>query len=133
MRQRRVRDTGPSRKVRAMVLARDGYACVRCGVYIGLVPGERYPHSIHHRIDRSLGGTNDPANLLTLCGSGTTLCHGVVTGLDRWEWLAGYWLRSWQDPRQVPVLYYDVAVGGRLPTRRYLHSDGSLQDTPEGQ
>lgn len=55
------------------VLERDGYRCVRCGkIIVGI------SHvSVHHRI---LGNRKDrrPSNLITLCGSGTTGCHGWV-------------------------------------------------------
>lgn len=39
--------------------------------------------SVHHRTPRGMGGSKDPAlqeppNLLVICGSGTTGCHGYV-------------------------------------------------------
>lgn len=51
---------------------RDGFRCVRCGKVVSL--GQ---FSIHHRI---LGNRKDrrASNLITLCGSGTTGCHGWV-------------------------------------------------------
>src|SRR5882724_10345243 len=33
---------------------------------------------LHHLIPRSLGGSDVPDNLVPLCGSGTTGCHGAV-------------------------------------------------------
>lgn len=34
--------------------------------------------NVHHRRNRSQGGTWSPDNLLHLCGSGTTGCHGWI-------------------------------------------------------
>lgn len=69
----RGRDTGPDAKTRQAVLERDGKLCVRCGQ-----PTAGRPYSLHHRKRRSQGGRNTPENLITLCGSGTTECHGWV-------------------------------------------------------
>jgi hypothetical protein len=33
----------------------------------------------HHRINQSQGGPDTLSNLMLLCGSGTTGCHGIVT------------------------------------------------------
>lgn len=58
--------------------------CICCG---------RPANNHHHVVPRSAGGTHGP--VLTLCGSGTTGCHGEAH--DRrlhfrwdhgWEWLA---------------------------------------------
>ncbi len=57
---------------REAVYERDGHCCQRCGVYA-------YGGSIHHRVNKSVGGDSRPANLVLLCGSGTTRCHGWVT------------------------------------------------------
>jgi hypothetical protein len=70
------RHTGTTADVRMIVHARDGGLCVRCG----------QPASDQdHRYGRGAGGTkgekseqiNQPAWILTLCGSGNTSgCHG---------------------------------------------------------
>lgn len=44
---------------REQVYARDGNACVNCGSTSDL--------TLDHKIPRSRGGTNDPANLQTMC------------------------------------------------------------------
>lgn len=63
----------PSVRVRGVVQGRDG-GCFVCGA-----PA----NNLHHRLARGAGGSklafvNAPANLLLLCGSGTSGCHGWV-------------------------------------------------------
>lgn len=64
------------------VIERDGGRCARCGRAVAhLVRGIAW--SLHHRRPRGAGGTtlawvNLPANLVILCGSGVTECHGWV-------------------------------------------------------
>lgn len=69
--------TGPSAHAREMVVNRASYLCERC---LNPISG---PGSVHHRRPRRMGGTkrtdvNSPANLMLLCGSGTTGCHGWI-------------------------------------------------------
>jgi hypothetical protein len=110
------RDTGPSRKVRLMIVRRDGYCCVACGIYIG----DR-PFSIQHRVARGQGGTNSPSNLVVLCGSGITGCHGRCEQRDREYQARGYWLESWQDPAAEPVMVCGPQGGATV----WLSADGS--------
>lgn len=64
------------------VITRDQHSCARCGRPVThLTRGVAW--SIHHRRPRGSGGTslawvNQPANLIVLCGSGVTGCHGWV-------------------------------------------------------
>lgn len=65
--------------------------------------------SIHHRKPRRMGGTKDPAinqmsNLIVLCGSGITGCHGNIEKNRRWAYTLGYLLTANDDPTQTPVL-----------------------------
>jgi 5-methylcytosine-specific restriction endonuclease McrA len=53
--------------VRRQVLARDGHTCRRCGANTRL--------EIHHVTPLRVGGSDDPANLATLCGP----CHSRET------------------------------------------------------
>lgn len=54
-----------------IVLERSGGVCeVRLPGCLGRA------RNTHHVLPRSAGGTDDPENLLALCGSGTTGCHG---------------------------------------------------------
>jgi len=60
-----------SKETRAYVLDRNGFTCQMCGA----VAGEPHPYDpsrttrlhIGHVIDKSMGGTDDPANLRALC------------------------------------------------------------------
>lgn len=60
--------------------------------------------SMHHRLKRSHGGNWVPSNVLHVCGSGTTGCHGHIEANPRWANTHGYWLMAGDgDPREVPV------------------------------
>ena len=67
----------PDERTRRLVQRRDAWKCARCGRDAGT---HWSGDSIHHRRPRShpWPGLHQPANLLLLCGSGTTGCHGWV-------------------------------------------------------
>ena len=114
-----VQDTGPSRKVRAAVLIRDGYACVCCG---GSVIGQVY--SLQHRKRRSQGGDNALPNLITVLGDGSQGCHARIDSrIDPHDEAAGYTVRSFDDPAKVPVLYVSAHGSGQMA---WLLPDGGL-------
>lgn len=58
-------------------------------------------YNVHHRKDRGQGGLNEMPNFLHLCGSGTTGCHGFVTGNPSISDANGWTVASWDDPRKV--------------------------------
>ena len=62
--------------------------------------------NVHHRRPRGQGGSNDPANLLHLCGSGTTGCHGYIESNRTVARANGWLLEFGQDPRIVPVISF---------------------------
>jgi 5-methylcytosine-specific restriction protein A len=100
------RNTGPSKQTLMAVLERDRGACVRCGRSIAGERGRDW--SIQHRIPRGMGGSRDerlnqPANLLVLCGSGVTFCHGDIESNRTVALAEGYLLHRIQDPAEVPV------------------------------
>lgn len=116
--QPRPRDTGPSRAVREVVLARSGGCCELCGRLLWCYgTGWVADHSVHHRRPRAAGGstrpdTNTPVNLLLLCGSATTTdgCHAHVEA-NRTEALAYGWLvLQAQDPAAT-VVHVRTAAG----------------------
>lgn len=104
--------SGPDNSTVDAVLERAGYRCECCGKALGERRGEDF--SIHHRRCRGMGGTswfgaNLTSNLLAVCGSGTTGCHGWIE-THRAEAMASGWLVSrYKDPFTVPV-----EIEGRL-------------------
>lgn len=111
------------RDVRRMVLERDGYACVCCGVPIA---GRHY--SLNHRLRSSQGGQAETSNLITVLGLGGEACHGRIDLYrDPEDGAKGYRIRSGigpdHDPLYVPVTLFD----GR---KVWLTSDGHYADEP---
>jgi hypothetical protein len=106
--------------VRALVLARDGHHCARCGRSV-----LNYPSSLHHRLPRRMGGTrdpriNDPRNLIRLCGTGTSGCHEFVESHRDLSRATG-WLLPSLDELASPL----ITVYG---TRIVLTADGGRED-----
>lgn len=93
--------SGPTPGVRHAVLERAAYRCELCGHLIGR------EFSLHHRRPRRMGGTrrpdtNEPQNLLLLCGSGTTGCHGWIESHRRHGYDTGIILYDRDDPAEFP-------------------------------
>jgi len=94
------RRTDPTAATVRLVRERDLGACVRCGTTSNL--------TTHHRRARGMGGSrwpgiNLPANLLTLCGSGTTGCHGTIESYRATARNDGYLVSQHADPADLPV------------------------------
>lgn len=103
-RTRAARDTGPTTDVRAQVAMRADFRCEVCGRPVGGAA----VRSWHHRRPRAAGGTrrtdtNSPANLLLVCGTGTTGCHGRIETNRAWARSRGYLVTQTADPSVVPV------------------------------
>ncbi|MCA1191697.1 HNH endonuclease [Saccharopolyspora sp. 6V] len=79
------------RSARALVYARSGGACERCG--------HNHAAEWHHRKNRSQGGKWTAANGLHVCST----CHHWITEHPAKAALRGYVVRSWQSPLEVPV------------------------------
>lgn len=91
--------------VYASAVNRDIPWCVRCGVDTQATGGSR-----HHRIPRGMGGTSNPAvhtvaNIILLCGTGTTKCHGWVHAHPLEAKDNGWSVPSTANPEGWPVLY----------------------------
>lgn len=98
-RRRPARATGPDVDTREKVRWRDKDRCRRCG---------KSTWQIHHRKPRGMGGTRDPlvnspANLVLLCGSGTTGCHGWVEQHRTEARQQGWLVSQHADPRYQPI------------------------------
>jgi hypothetical protein len=71
-----------SKELRALILDRNGYVCQMCGAGAG----EPHPYGsrkrtrlhIGHVVDKSLGGTDEPANLRAIC----SVCNEGVANLS---------------------------------------------------
>ena len=105
------RPTGPNKPTRQLVLDRAGYRCEICGrlLHDGTMWTQAY--SVHHRRPRGMGGTTDPsantpANLMLLCGTGTTGCHGYLESRRALARHGGWLLTQQQDPTTVPVIVH---------------------------
>lgn len=85
---------------RLVVLHRAKFACERCKSVQNSI-------NIHHRTPRGMGGTrvkeiNEPANLIVLCGSGTTGCHGWVESNRKEAFDLGLLVRRGQNAEVIP-------------------------------
>ncbi len=96
-------------ETREKVLERDAGRCVRCGRGNLL--------NIHHRRLRShpWPGLHQPSNLIVLCGSGTTGCHGYVHAHVKEAYDKGWLVHGYVDePENVPVYYEYLNTSRRL-------------------
>lgn len=95
---------GPSKATRQTVWSRARGRCERCG------NAPDWHSSVHHRQPRGMGGSrqshlNKPSNLLFLCGSGTTGCHGWVESNRLQAVNDGFIVPRYGVPATTPVRY----------------------------
>lgn len=129
-------NTGPTAAQRRAVAARSGWRCELCGTVLGWSDDDGSttwcaPHSLHHRRPRGMGGTrradtNSPANLLLLCGTGTTGCHSRVEASRAAAHQLGWLLHQTEDPAQVPA--YVVTGPQREARPLLLTTDGRYEE-----
>lgn len=89
-------------KARTPVALRQGWHCMRCGINTHGACDQ----STHHRQLRSHADPDirdNPANLIRLCGSGTTGCHGWVHAHPHEAWRNGWIVPASRDPLATPV------------------------------
>ena len=88
--------SGEGRRWFPLIAERAGWLCERCGC-----AGQ----SVHHRKKRSQGGGWSWENLVFVCGTGTTGCHGWIEhNPNDAEW-EGFHVRPWQQSAAIPVKY----------------------------
>jgi hypothetical protein len=106
-------------------MLRAGYYCEICGADLM----NNTPVSLHHRLPRGMGGSSHPdrhssSNLMAVCGTGTTGCHGVIESYRAQAYEHGWLVRRGQDPAEVEVLIWrqgwvrltkDATYGPRRP------------------
>jgi len=118
------RSLGVSKGTREQVLNRANHRCEKCGIL--LVTAQFY--SLHHRTPRGMGGTrnarlNLASNLVAICGSGTTGCHGWIESNRSVAEDSGWLVSRYQEPAEVAVLIYGVGW-------RYLQDEGNYSSSP---
>lgn len=111
---------GPSLATVTIVLQRDQAKCARCGDELTGDRGINW--SIHHRRNRGSGGSrlawvNLPANLVPVCGSGTTGCHG---------WIETHRTDAYEDGFLVSKL--GIHRADEVSIRHKIHGDVYLND-----
>lgn len=113
------------RKVRAALHERAQHCCERCGLHGAT--------NAHHRRNQSQGGPDTLSNLMLLCGSGTTRCHGFVTQNPAFAMALGWTVPRSPvlEPADVAVWRFDLTVGRQVLVK--LDDDGNIHpfDTEE--
>jgi len=105
-------------ELRALVYARAGGRCERCGEPIHVTRFEA-----HHRRLRSQGGLDEPTNVVAL----DAVCHHVeVHGQPARAVEEGMIVPSWASPRTTPIR----VVRDGVTWVRYLTMDGTYGDRP---
>lgn len=118
--------TGPARQVRAAVIARDLSKCQWCGRHVRTENGW---YSLQHRRARGMGGsrqhaTDQPPNLLLVCGTGTTECHGWIEAHPAQAAARGFRIAAAADPERIPyegptgLAWYLTPDAGKTPAGR---------------
>lgn len=67
--------------------------------------------SVHHRRPRGMGGTkradtNYPSNLMAICGTGTSGCHGYVESHREEAYEKGWLVSQNEEPSSVALKSY---------------------------
>ena len=60
---------------------------------------------MHHRVKRGQGGAWCPSNIVAVCGSGTTGCHGWIEHHPDAAEGAGFHVRPWCNPALTAIRY----------------------------
>lgn len=91
------------------------------------VCGQHGATNAHHRTNRSQGGTDTLGNLMLVCGSGCTGCHGRITTNPTWAKRQGYTMPATFEPTDIPVLRWSRFTGS--PEVVLLDNHGGITPT----
>ena len=104
---------GVTPKTRRVVIERDstdfhGPTCQWCGRVVDVQSGF---YSLQHRRARGMGGsrlpdTNQPQNLVLVCGSATTGCHGFIESHPHVAAERGFRLAQSMNPAHCALVDY---------------------------
>jgi hypothetical protein len=112
------------KKVRDALHERAGDCCEMCG--------RHGANNAHHRRNKSQGGRDVLSNLLLLCGSGVTGCHGWVTGNPQGASVYGLTIMGTASvPADVRVWRGNDAFGTMSGRYVRLTDDGSVVPAPQ--
>lgn len=92
-----------SRATKAELYERALHCCEVCGVHGAT--------NAHHRVNQSQGGRDTLGNLMLVCGSGTTGCHGRITVHPTWAKTQGYTVPGTFEPCDIPVVRFSRWTG----------------------
>lgn len=125
----------PDIRMRANVVVREGGKCFRCGKQVAIYKPETYhdlpvvkrvaEFSIYHRKSRGMCGSNSTdvnifPNLIVLCGTGTTGCHGWVEANPDEAYRDGLLLYELADPVLGPAFSEYRGYWIDLTTEKYF-------------
>lgn len=79
--------------------------------------------SVHHRKLRSQGGRDVVSNLVLLCGSGSSGCHGIThnppRGDEKVAIADGWIVESGEDPATIAIVHWSGRLLWLLPDGGY--------------
>jgi 5-methylcytosine-specific restriction endonuclease McrA len=103
-----------SAKLRAEVLARNGYTCQNCGLgpdEIDPVTGRKTRLHIGHIVDKSLGGKDEMSNLRTLCSTCNQGAKNITAEKPGIKWLKAQIRRAAQDEQKAVLDWLKTKFG----------------------
>lgn len=95
---------GISTKLRAEVLARNGYTCQNCGLgpdEIDPATGRKTRLHLGHNTDKSLGGKDELSNLRALCSTCNQGAKNITAEKPGIRWLKAQIRRAGQDEQKA--------------------------------
>jgi len=97
-----------SKKLRAEVLARNGFTCQHCGLgpdQIDPATGRKTLLHIGHIVDKSLGGKDELSNLRTLCSTCNEGAKNLTAERPSLTWLKGRVRSATQDDQKAVLAW----------------------------